>query len=99
MKSEGLDLREVIFVVLCIIYHEFLKHVFFFLYLDGQGVEKDEKKSIHHTEEAAIGGHPTARCNLAYYEERSGDMKRADKHIWMGYYNIDVALDFYSSFF
>jgi len=51
------------------------------MYLDGQGVEKDEKKSIHHTEEAAIGGHPTARCNLACYEERNGDMKRAARHL------------------
>eukprot|EP00984_Skeletonema_dohrnii_P005333 scaffold1874_cov89-Skeletonema_dohrnii-CCMP3373.AAC.10 len=51
------------------------------MYFDGRGVEKDEKKSIHHTEEAAIGGHPTARCNLAHYEERNGDMKRAARHL------------------
>ena len=51
------------------------------MYIDGQGVEKDEKKSIHHTEVAAIGGHPDARCNLAYYEERNGDMKRAVRHL------------------
>eukprot|EP00984_Skeletonema_dohrnii_P026905 scaffold16308_cov71-Skeletonema_dohrnii-CCMP3373.AAC.3 len=51
------------------------------LYLDGQGVEKDEKKSIHHTEVAAIGGHPDARCNLASYEERNGDMKRTARHL------------------
>jgi len=51
------------------------------LYLDGQGVEKDEKKSIHHTEVAAIGGHPDARCNLASYEERTGNLKRAARHL------------------
>jgi len=51
------------------------------LYRNGQGVEKDERKEIHHLEEAAIGGHPTARCNLAYYEERNGDMKRAARHL------------------
>jgi len=51
------------------------------LYLDGQGVEKDEKKSIHHTEVAAIGGHPDARCNHASYEERNGDWKRAERHL------------------
>ncbi|KAK1733614.1 hypothetical protein QTG54_015657 [Skeletonema marinoi] len=51
------------------------------LYRDGHGVEMDEKKSIHHTEVAAIGGHPDARCNLAYYEERNGDMKRAVRHL------------------
>jgi len=51
------------------------------MYLDGHGVEKDDKKRIHHTEVAAIGGHPDARCNLAYYEERNGDMRRAARHL------------------
>ena len=32
------------------------------------GVEKDEGKEIHHYEEAAIGGHPGARCMLGDYE-------------------------------
>ena len=31
------------------------------LYRDGEGVEKDEKKEIYHSEEAAILGHPYAR--------------------------------------
>jgi len=31
---------------------------------DGYGVEKDEKKELHHLEEAAIRGHPEARHNL-----------------------------------
>eukprot|EP00984_Skeletonema_dohrnii_P032616 scaffold27019_cov119-Skeletonema_dohrnii-CCMP3373.AAC.1 len=51
------------------------------MYHYGQGVEKDEEKSIHHAELAAIGGHPTVRCNLAYHEERNGDMKRAERHL------------------
>eukprot|EP00984_Skeletonema_dohrnii_P025942 scaffold15187_cov75-Skeletonema_dohrnii-CCMP3373.AAC.1 len=51
------------------------------MYLDGQGVEKDEKKRIHHTEVAAIGGHPRARHNLGVHEERNGDMKRAVRHL------------------
>eukprot|EP00985_Skeletonema_marinoi_P005222 scaffold2253_cov132-Skeletonema_marinoi.AAC.2 len=52
------------------------------MYHFGHGVEKDEKKEIHHTEVAAIGGHPDARCNLASYEARNGgDMKRAVRHL------------------
>ena len=34
------------------------------LYRDMQGVAKDKKKKLHHTEEAAIGGHPIAKCYL-----------------------------------
>jgi TPR repeat protein len=34
------------------------------LYQKGHGVRKDEKKELHHLEEAAIGGHPAARHNL-----------------------------------
>eukprot|EP00986_Skeletonema_menzelii_P007613 scaffold2995_cov135-Skeletonema_menzelii.AAC.3 len=47
----------------------------------GHGVEKDEKKTVYHLEEAAIGGHPVARHNLAYIEERRGKMDRAVKHM------------------
>ena len=50
------------------------------LYRDGQGVEKDEKKQIHHLEQAAIGGHPDARHNLGSFEGRNGRMDRAVKH-------------------
>eukprot|EP00985_Skeletonema_marinoi_P006558 scaffold2836_cov95-Skeletonema_marinoi.AAC.4 len=50
------------------------------MYLDGQGVEKDEKKEIHHFEEAAIGGHPTARCNLGVHEWNNDNEERAVKH-------------------
>ena len=42
------------------------------LYDNGEGVEKDEKKQIHHLTEAAIGGNPYAHYNLALLEERSG---------------------------
>jgi TPR repeat protein len=51
------------------------------MYYIGEGVEKDEEKAIHHWEEAAIGGHPTARNNLAMIEEeKNGNVNRAVKH-------------------
>jgi len=52
------------------------------LYLFGRarGVEKDEKRAMHHLEEAAIGGHPEARFNLGCEEEESGNIERAVKH-------------------
>eukprot|EP00985_Skeletonema_marinoi_P002915 scaffold1192_cov80-Skeletonema_marinoi.AAC.5 len=50
------------------------------MYRNGDGVEKDRGKEMYHLEEAAIGGHPTARCNLGYHEWKNGDMKRAVKH-------------------
>jgi len=50
------------------------------MYLDGDGVEKDRGKYLHHLEEAAIGGHPYARCNLGFHEEENGDTNRAVKH-------------------
>jgi TPR repeat protein len=34
----------------------------------GRCGEKDEKKAVYHNEEAAIGGHPDARYNLASIE-------------------------------
>ena len=46
----------------------------------GRGVEKDEKKELFHLEEAAIGGHPDARCNLACYEGINERYERAVKH-------------------
>ena len=49
-------------------------------YLNGLGVEKDEKKQLHHLKEAAIGGHPTARNNLGCVEEANGRLDRAGKH-------------------
>jgi hypothetical protein len=49
-------------------------------YHKGEGVEKDEKKEIHHLEEAAIGGHALARFNLGFEEGRNGRAERAVKH-------------------
>ena len=49
-------------------------------YLEGRGVEKDEKKFLHHTEQAAIGGSPHARHNLGCFEEENGRVDRAAKH-------------------
>jgi TPR repeat protein len=50
------------------------------MYYDGRGVEKDDGKVVYHYEKAAIGGHPTARHNLAVIEGRNGNDKRAAKH-------------------
>ncbi len=50
------------------------------LYHGGKGVEKDMKKSMYHSEEAAIGGHPKARFDLGYYENNHGRVERAIKH-------------------
>ena len=50
------------------------------LYGKGEGVEKDEKKYVYHSEKAAIGGHPTARHNLAVIDFRHGRYDRALKH-------------------
>ena len=50
------------------------------MYLKGLFVEKDEKKELHHLTEAAIGGHPGARFNLACLEGRNGRVDRAVKH-------------------
>ena len=51
------------------------------LYHTGQGVEKDEKKFLHHLTEAAIGGHPDARYNLGCLETQKGQYDRAVKHL------------------
>ena len=52
-------------------------------YRDGEGVEKDEEEEIHHLEEAAIGGHPTARYNLGVHELINGNIERSVKHLIM----------------
>jgi hypothetical protein len=51
-----------------------------YLYYHGKGVEKDEKKALYHWEEAAIGGHPDARHNLAIIEMNNGRPERGVKH-------------------
>ena len=50
------------------------------LYHDGDGVEKNEGKYIHHLEEAVIAGHPQARFNLGVHENCNGNVDRAVKH-------------------
>ena len=50
------------------------------LYHCGDGVEKDKGKEIHHTEEAAIRGHPKARFLLGSYELENDNIERAVKH-------------------
>ena len=50
------------------------------LYHDGKGVEKDEKREVHHLAEAAIAGHPGARFNLGCVEWGNKNMDRAAKH-------------------
>jgi TPR repeat protein len=51
-----------------------------YLYEFGEGVGKDKKKEVYHLEEAAIGGHHTARYNLGVEEKINGRMDRAVKH-------------------
>ena len=50
------------------------------MYREGDGIEKDKKKYLYHTEEAAIAGHPMARHNLGYEEAGNGRFQRAKKH-------------------
>ena len=50
------------------------------MYNKGHGVEKDKAKEVHHLEEAAIGGHPEARCLLGGHEIEIGNFGRAVKH-------------------
>jgi tetratricopeptide (TPR) repeat protein len=50
------------------------------MYREGRGVDRDEKKELHHLTEAAISGDPSARHNLACYEWRNGRYERAAKH-------------------
>ncbi len=50
------------------------------MYSEGKFVEKDEKKELHHEEQAAIAGHPNARHNLGWTEKERGRVDRAAKH-------------------
>lgn len=52
-----------------------------FLYAEGEGIEKDKDKEVYHLEEAAIGGHPPARHNLAVVELKNSRFERAKKHL------------------
>ena len=49
-------------------------------YLNGRGVERDEKKANHYWELAAIGGHVVARHNLGVLEKHAGNIDRALTH-------------------
>ena len=51
------------------------------MYQNGKGVEEDRKRELHHAEQAAIGGHPVARHNLACMEGARGQHDRAVKHL------------------
>ena len=50
------------------------------LYVEGKGIEKDEKKQLHHLRQAVIGGHFAARHNLGCVEVENGQHNRAAKH-------------------
>eukprot|EP00984_Skeletonema_dohrnii_P031976 scaffold25260_cov56-Skeletonema_dohrnii-CCMP3373.AAC.1 len=52
-------------------------HLLSILYDKGEGVKKDEKKVVFHLEQAAIGGNPFARNNLAKLETLNGRHHRA----------------------
>ena len=49
-------------------------------YKNGRGVKRDEKKVIHYTELAAMGGYTDARQNLGVYEYEAGNTERALNH-------------------
>jgi tetratricopeptide (TPR) repeat protein len=50
------------------------------MYQKGEGVEMDEKIVLHHSEQAAISGHPMARRILGSIEYENGNHERAVKH-------------------
>jgi hypothetical protein len=69
------------------------------MYHNGE-VGKDEKKEVHHLEQAAIGGHPTARHNLGCIEGVNGRTDRAIKHwIMASKLGEDAALSSLRSFY
>ena len=51
-------------------------------YYNGRGVERDEKKTNHCYELAAMDGNTKARHNLGYSEQCAGNWDRATKH-WL----------------
>jgi TPR repeat protein len=52
--------------------------------LNGNGVERDEKKAVRYWELAAMGGDAKARHNLGVFEVRAGNTDRALKHFMIG---------------
>jgi TPR repeat protein len=56
-------------------------HQLAYAYMKGYGVEKDEKKTRHYFELAAIGGNVGSRHNLGVFEELAGNtIGKAIKH-------------------
>ena len=53
-----------------------------YVYENGEGVERDEKKAKYYYEVAAMRGNVVARDNLGIFEKNAGNMDRAVKH-WM----------------
>eukprot|EP00956_Cyclotella_meneghiniana_P008595 scaffold11682_cov36-Cyclotella_meneghiniana.AAC.1 len=51
-----------------------------FMYHDGNGIEHDKKKAVHHWQIAAMMGHVNARHNLGYAELLNKNYHRAMKH-------------------
>ena len=51
-----------------------------FMYRMGRGVEKDKKKEVYHSEQAAVRGHASARHSLGCEEANNGRFERAKKH-------------------
>ena len=50
------------------------------MYRAGEGVEENWRKGMYHLEEAAIRGHPRARCHLGCVENDNDNVERAVKH-------------------
>jgi TPR repeat protein len=50
------------------------------IYHRGEGIKKDHKKFMYHLEEACIGGHALARCDLGFVEKLKGNSERSAKH-------------------
>eukprot|EP00986_Skeletonema_menzelii_P015015 scaffold10835_cov153-Skeletonema_menzelii.AAC.4 len=71
-KAAGLGHAEAHYELSCL-YHD-----------GGKGVKQDKKRCLYHAEEAAIGGHPIARYNLASNEIEHGRFERAAKHWIIG---------------
>ena len=53
-------------------------------YYDGLGVEKDMKRAKYYWELGAVGGTIFARYSLGWFEVKSGNYERANKHFFIG---------------
>ena len=59
---------------------EVTAHYYLSIMYDLGHVKKDEKKRLYHLEQAAIGGHPSARYNLGHHEWVNKRHDRALRH-------------------